>query len=53
MLSSNAVPLHFRSSGGAGLHNVTGQGGATGHAAGARVRNVHVREGVAEHAADT
>ena len=27
MLSSNAVPLHFRSSGGAGVHNVTGQGG--------------------------
>ena len=54
MLSSNAVPLHFRSSpDSTRLHNVTGQVGATGHAAGARVRNVHVCEGVAEHAADT
>ena len=52
MLSRSAVPLHFRFSGGVGLHNVVGQGGATGHAAGARVRNVHVRESVTKHAAD-
>ena len=51
VLRSNAVPMHFRSSVGAGLHNITGQGGATGFAGGGRVRNVHVREAVAEHAA--
>ena len=53
MLRRNVESMHFRSSGGAGLHNVTGQGGAKGHAAGALVRNVHLREGEAEHAADT
>ena len=52
MLNNNAGPLHFRSSVVVGLH-VVGQGGVTRHAAGARVRNVHVREGVEEHDADT
>lgn len=50
MLRRHVESMHFRSSDGAGLHNVTGQGGATGHAAGARVRNVHVHGGASEHA---
>ena len=46
MLRSSAEPMHFRSSGGAGLHNVTGQVCAAGHAA----RDVHVHGGASEHA---
>ena len=50
MLSRNAVPPHFRSDGGVGLHNVAGQGNATNHAADTSTLDVHVRGGSSEHA---
>ena len=50
MLTRNAVPPHFRSDGGVGLHNVAGQGNVTKHAADTSTLDVHVRGGASKHA---
>ena len=50
MLRCHFELIHFMSSRGGGLHDVTGQGDASAHTAGVRVSHIHVREGAVEYA---